>query len=234
MLNLDIVNKEELFEGVYHFQFKNGKTRIATENLVPGQQVYGERLITHHGREYRIWNPFRSKLGAAILKDLTHFPIRKGSKILYLGIASGTTASHMSDIVGEEGIIYGIEFAQRPFRDLVRFSKTRENIIPMLEDARIPDEYSFIGENVDILYADLAASRQAEVFLKNARRFLKPSGEGFLAIKARSIDTTKPPEEVFESQRKKLSSLMRIKEAIRLEPFSEEHMFYRCSSRSKS
>lgn len=219
----------ESFEGVYRFRFENGKERIGTENLVPGQKVYNERLVKKEGREYRIWNPFRSKLGAAIIKDLKKLPLSKGTRMLYLGIASGTTASHISDIIGKEGIIYGVEFAQRPFRDLVRLSKTRTNIIPILDDARLPDRYSHIGENVDVLYADLAASRQAEVFLKNIKRFLKPHGEGLIAIKAKSIDTTKPAREVFASQKKKLNRLMKVKEEIELDPFSEEHIFYRCT-----
>ncbi|NIQ05762.1 MAG: fibrillarin-like rRNA/tRNA 2'-O-methyltransferase [Candidatus Korarchaeota archaeon] len=222
-----IVKKRVLFEGVYQFHFENGKKRIGTVNLVPGQKVYGEKLLKDAGTEYRIWNPFRSKLAAAILNGLKELPISRGTNVLYLGIASGTTASHISDIIGEDGIIYGVEFAQRPFRDLVRLSETRRNIAPILEDARLVDNYAYLGENVDVIYADLAASRQAEIFLKNAKRFLKPQGEGLIAIKARSIDTTKPPEEVFESQRKKLSAFMRVKERVKLDPFSEEHMFYR-------
>lgn len=220
---------EELFDGVYRFRFESGKDRIGTKSLVPGEKVYNERLLKKNGIEYRIWNPFRSKLGATIIKDLREFPITHGSRILYLGIAAGTTASHISDIIGQKGIIYGIEFAQRPFRDLVRLSKTRENIIPILEDARMPERYSYIGENVDVIYADLATSRQAEVFLKNAEQFLKPHGEGLIAIKAKSIDTTKPPREVFKSQKRKLRSLMNVKEEIELDPFSKDHIFYRCT-----
>lgn len=222
-----ITKQKEIFEGVYRFQFENGKERIATNNLVPGQKVYDENLIKRNGREYRIWNPFRSKLGAAILKGLKTLPIKPGTRILYLGIASGTTASHISDIIGKKGIIYGIEFAQRPFRDLVRLSKTRSNLAPLLEDARIPDNYAYIGESVDVIYADLAASRQAKVVLENTKRFLKPNGTVLIAIKARSIDTTKPPIETFKSQKNKLASVMRIQEEIKLEPFSKEHMFYR-------
>lgn len=219
----------ETFDGVYRFRFENGKERIGTKNLVPDQKVYNERLVRKDGREYRIWNPFRSKLGAAIIKDLKKLPLSKGTRMLYLGIASGTTASHISDIIGREGVIYGVEFAQRPFRDLVRLSKTRTNIIPILDDARLPDRYSYIGENVDVLYADLAASRQAEVILKNAKRFLKPHGKGLIAIKAKSIDTARPAREVFKSQKKKLSSFMEVREEIELDPFSKEHMFYRCT-----
>lgn len=50
--------------------------------------------------EYRVWNPFRSKLGAAILGGVDQIHIKPGAKVLYLGAASGTTVSHVSDIVG--------------------------------------------------------------------------------------------------------------------------------------
>ena len=53
-----------------------------------------------------MWNPFRSKLAAAILGgvDQIHMPV--GSKVLYLGAASGTTVSHVSDIVGPVSVKY--------------------------------------------------------------------------------------------------------------------------------
>ena len=55
--------------------------------------------------EYRVWNPFRSKLAAAILGGIEKIHIKPGSKVLYLGAASGTTVSHVADIVGPVMII---------------------------------------------------------------------------------------------------------------------------------
>lgn len=63
---------------------------------VPGVSVYGEKRVSVEGPgegekiEYRVWNPFRSKLAAAILAGLDHIYIKPGSKLLYLGAASGT------------------------------------------------------------------------------------------------------------------------------------------------
>lgn len=57
--------------------------------------------------EYRVWNPFRSKLGAAILGGVDKIHIKPGSKVLYLGAASGTTVSHVSDIVGPVSSLFG-------------------------------------------------------------------------------------------------------------------------------
>ena len=42
--------------------------------------------------------PFRSKLAAAILGGVENIWMKPGSKVLYLGAASGTTVSHVSDI----------------------------------------------------------------------------------------------------------------------------------------
>ncbi|MEM2634284.1 MAG: fibrillarin-like rRNA/tRNA 2'-O-methyltransferase, partial [Nitrososphaerales archaeon] len=68
----------------------NGEERLATLNLAEGIQVYNEKLIKLNGLEYRVWDPFRSKLAAALLKGLKEFPISENSKVLYLGVSTGT------------------------------------------------------------------------------------------------------------------------------------------------
>ena len=78
---------------------------LVTKNLVSGESVYGEKRISVEGvdgikTEYRVWNPFRSKLAAGILGGIDHIFIAPGKKVLYLGAASGTTVSHVADIVG--------------------------------------------------------------------------------------------------------------------------------------
>ena len=80
-----------------------------TRNFAPGESVYGEKRITLEEKvgetinkiEYRVWNVFRSKLAASIVNGISEIFIQPGSKVLYLGAASGTTVSHVSDIVGE-------------------------------------------------------------------------------------------------------------------------------------
>jgi len=228
-MSIEIVEVREAFPGIYEIEFEDGKTKLATRNLVPGVKVYGERLYRYQGVEYREWSPYRSKLAAAIINGLKEVNISEGSRILYLGIASGTTASHISDIIGSKGIIYGIEFAPRPLRDLIKVAEARKNIIPLLKDARLPQEYSYIGEDVDILYADLAQPNQAEIFIKNARMFLKRGGIGFIAIKARSIDVTRPPEEIFEDQKRILEEEggFKVVEEVRLDPYARDHIMFR-------
>lgn len=84
---------------------KGREDALGTRNLVIGESVYGEKRVSIENDdkekvEYRIWNPFRSKLAASILGGLDDIHIKPGSKLLYLGAASGTTVSHCSDIVG--------------------------------------------------------------------------------------------------------------------------------------
>ncbi len=225
---MKIVNAKEIFTGVYVLVDDIGTERLATRNLVPGKNVYGERLFKYEGVEYREWIPYRSKLAAAILNGLSKLRIRRGDRILYLGIASGTTSSHISDIIGPEGIIYGIEFAPRPLRDLLRVAQDRKNIIPLLKDARKPYEYSYIvGENVDGIYCDVAQPDQADIFIRNCEMFVKPGGYGFIAIKARSIDVARTPEEIFEDQKRILKTRgFEIVEEIRLDPYARDHIMF--------
>ncbi len=144
--------------GVYWVSFEDGTERLATINLTPGRRVYGEQLIQWEGKEYRVWNPYRSKLAAAIMNGLKVMPIAEGTRMLYLGAASGTTVSHISDIVGNNGIIYSVEFSPRVFREFMEklVDQGRKNVIPILADARYPEQYIHIVRTVDIAYIDIA------------------------------------------------------------------------------
>jgi len=218
--------KEHEFPGVYIVVEDDGSRRIATKNLVPGQRVYGERVIKFNGEEYRVWNPNRSKLGAAILNGLRHFPIKPGSTVLYLGIASGTTASHVSDIVGWEGKIFGIEFSPRVLRELVPIVEERRNIVPILGDATKPIGYRALVTKVDVIFEDVAQPTQAEILIDNARVFLKEGGYGILSVKSRSIDVTKEPEQVFNEVEKELASYFKVVERLSLEPYEKDHALF--------
>jgi len=127
-----------------------GKKKLATENLVIGNQVYKEKLVIKKGIEYRLWDPFRSKLAAAIMNGLEIFPITENSSVLYLGVSTGTTISHISDIVGPKGIIFGVEHSSRVARDFLdRVATHRKNIVPIMQDARKPQEYFSVYGKVD-------------------------------------------------------------------------------------
>ncbi|MFQ5758911.1 MAG: fibrillarin-like rRNA/tRNA 2'-O-methyltransferase [Candidatus Bathyarchaeia archaeon] len=219
------VKSHPLFPGIYQVFLKDGSKRLATQNLAPGRSIYGEQLIRHKGMEYRAWDPFRSKLAASILKGLRTVPIQPCHKVLYLGAASGTTASHVSDLVGEEGHVYCIEFAPRAIRELVNNVCTfRANMSPILADARLPEHYSILVGKVDDIYCDIAQPQQAKVLADNADLFLMDNGWIMLAIKARSIDVTEEPPIVYEREIDALKAHgFRIREVVHLEPYDKAH-----------
>ncbi len=215
----------ELFPGVYRI---NGL--LATKNLTPGKRVYGEKLFAADGIEYRQWDLFRSKLAGAISKGLNHMAIAPGSLVLYLGASTGTTVSHVSDIVGNEGGVFAVEFAQRSMRDLLRMCEERKNVLPIFGDARKPQEYAEYlgGEKADVLYQDVAQPDQAEIFVANAKMFLKEDGEGLLCVKSQSIDVTQNPKKTYEQLIAKLESEgFQILEAFALDPYDKDHLFVR-------
>ncbi|MCX8153753.1 MAG: fibrillarin-like rRNA/tRNA 2'-O-methyltransferase [Candidatus Bathyarchaeota archaeon] len=214
------------FAEIYQLTLEDGSQRLATRNLAPGRTVYGERLIRVKGVEYRVWDAFRSKLAAAILKGIQTVPIKAGDKVLYLGAASGTTPSHVSDIVGEKGHVYCVEFASRSLRDLVdNVCAYRPNMSPFLADARFPEQYAmFISGKVDSIYCDIAQPEQARILADNAEVFLKPAGWVMLAVKAQSIDVTKDPHSVYKQESEVLRRRdFHVQEIVQLEPYDKAH-----------
>jgi fibrillarin-like pre-rRNA processing protein len=220
------VKPHPCFPQIYIVTLDDGTERLATRNLAPGRTVYGEKLVRFGGIEYRLWDPFRSKLAAAILKGIKTVPIQPGHQVLYLGAASGTTASHVSDIVGEKGHVYCVEFAARALRELVNnVCPYRLNMTPILEDARFPEKYSlFIRSKVDGIYCDIAQPEQAKILADNADLYLKNGGWIMLAVKAQSIDVTKEPSEVYRRELKVLESRgFNVEDVVHLEPYDKAH-----------
>jgi len=197
--------------------------------LVPGESVYGEKRIAidiAEGEkiEYRVWNPFRSKLAAAVLGGVNDIHIKPGCKLLYLGAASGTTVSHCSDIVGPEGVVYAVEFSHRSGRDLINLAKKRTNIIPIVEDARHPQKYRMLVGMVDVIFSDVAQPDQARIVALNAQYFLKNEGHFVISIKASCIDSTVSAEAVFATEVDKLKKeRFKPKEQVTLEPYERDH-----------
>ena len=210
-------------QNIFWFQI-DGEKKLATENLVPKNQVYNEKLVKIKGTEYRIWNPFRSKLAATIMNGLRDFPFMQKSSVLYLGVSTGTTISHISDIVGQNGIIFGVEHTSRVARDFLdRVASHRKNIIPIIQDARKPQEYFSVFKKVDVAYVDIAQPDQTDIAITNCKMYLKSNGYLFLVIKTRSIDVTKDPNKVISNEIKKLESLFEIKQIINLQPYDKDH-----------
>ncbi|RDJ32490.1 MAG: fibrillarin-like rRNA/tRNA 2'-O-methyltransferase [Crenarchaeota archaeon] len=201
-----------------------GRDSLATENLIPGNQVYNEKLILKKGVEYRTWDAFRSKLAAAIRNNLEDFPFKDKSKVLYLGASTGTTVSHISDIVGPQGKVFAVEHASRVARDLLdRVASYRSNITPIIQDARQPKDYFSMYGKVDIVYCDIAQPDQTDIAISNCKLYLKEEGYLFLVIKTRSIDVTKSPQRIIEEQIKKLEKNFDVLQTIDLKPYDKDH-----------
>src|SRR3989344_7490580 len=210
---------QEIFPGL----FKEGK-KLYTLNLIPGNTQYAKTVLKKHGKEYREWDPFHSKMAAAVEKGLKNFPVKKGTKILYLGIASGQTASFFADIIGKDGIIYGVEVSERCIQDLNPVASNRGNIVPILANAKLPEQYSWI-EKVDIVYQDVASDDQSEVMIRNCKEFLKSTGFAAMVIKARSMNVVKDPQEVYKQEIQKLEKHFKIVEKMQLDPYEKDHLF---------
>lgn len=211
---------------------------LVTKNMTPGESVYGEKRISVETSqtgalsngdaapatktEYRVWNPFRSKLAAGILGGLDHIYIRPGAKVLYLGAASGTSVSHVSDMVGPTGTVFAVEFSHRSGRDLINMATHRTNVIPIIEDARHPQRYRMLVSMVDVLFADVAQPDQARIVIENAKMYLKIEGGLLMSIKASCIDSTETDVmKIFQREVDILSKQdeFQPKEQLTLEPF---------------
>ena len=199
----------------------DGSKRIVTKSLVSGTS--GDKHIIVGNEEYRIWNPFHSKLAAILLKNPTIDFLKTDSTVLYLGAANGTTVSHVSDIV-TEGTIYGVEFSPRAMQDLIQVSVRRMNLIPILADAMQPESYRNMVPEVDIIYQDVSQREQGKMAVRNSEMFLKKDGFLVLIIKSRSIDVTRKTGEVVADEVKLLEGLFEIMGIIDLEPFHSGHV----------
>jgi fibrillarin-like pre-rRNA processing protein len=224
-----MIIKQTRLQGIY--EAEKGKKKLFTINLAPGKKVYDESLIKDNGIEYRTWNPRKSKLAAAIMKGTSQIGIKPGSIVLYLGCASGTTASHVSDIVGKKGFVFALDFAPRVMREMVFVCEQRSNIMPIMANANNTESFEKHITMVEVVFQDIAQKQQAEIFLKNCRKFLKSGGFALLSVKARSVDVTKKPKTVFQEVRRKLEKELIIVDYRTLEPFELDHCMFICKKK---
>lgn len=194
---------------------------LYTANGAPGKSVYGERLVEFESREFRRWDPRRSKLAATILLGIRPFGLARSTKVLYLGAASGTTASHVSDIA-VDGAVHCVEFSERSFRDLVRVCETRKNMYPVLADANRPEDYSHMIEGAELVYQDIAQRNQVDIFVRNMASF--DCEHGLLMLKSRSVDVNRRPEDVFKEVRRELMRRQfKVRDMVDLGRYAKDH-----------
>lgn len=211
------------FPGVYRVKNVSG-VELATKNADPGHTVYGERLFQTDFGELREFSHKRSKLASSILRNFRFGEFNSKFNVLYLGASFGTTPSHFSDLLVEGGKIFAVEFAPRPMRDLLQVADRRQNIIPILGDARYPDEYSHLVGQVDLVYCDVAQASQSELFVHNMQSYLKSGGHGLITIKAKSISQVKSPRDVFDEQERYFKEHgFEILDSIDISRYHREH-----------
>lgn len=208
----------QIFDGIY----SDGKG-IYTKNMLTGKRVYGERLVTIDGTEYREWDPHRSKYGAGIKNGLSQSIFFKGCSAIYLGSAEGTTVSHVSDIIGENGAVFCIDISEIAMNKLTKLAEERENLYPILSDAQCTDNYKeYFSEKADAMFQDISQRNQADIFVRNAQ-FLKKGGLGALALKTKSISQSEAKEDILESEIKILKKEFEILQTISIEPYEKHH-----------
>ncbi len=212
------------------YEQQKGKRRyLYTKSIAPGYDVYGEKVFKEGSEEYREWDPSKSKLCAAILAGAANVFIRKNDWVLYLGSSTGTTVSHVSDMVGKKGLIFAVDSAPIVTRELVFLSEQRNNIAPILADAHHPESYEHRISQVDVLYQDVSQKDQVDIFLKNIQLFLKKGGYAILAVKARSIDVVKNPKEIYKKVYEQIEQQgLKIVDKRQLEPWQKDHLILFC------
>lgn len=213
---------KQIQDGIYSEETKRG-TIYWTKNLLPGETVYDEKL-TSDGM-YRQWSIKKSKLAAGLAKGLNQIPIKKGDVILYLGASTGTTVSHISDIVAEKGMVFAVELSFYMLRRLVLLAEKRKNIAPILADANHPEQYIPLICEADFMFQDIAQKNQVGIFLKNLQ-FLKSGKYAMLCVKAKSIDVTAEPRRVYEHVKKQLEKEVKIHWQKQLDPFDRDHCLF--------
>lgn len=212
--------------GVYRDKKQLYTVSIEKQN---SKKTYDERIIKRNNKVYRSWNPYKSKLAAAVLNGL-EIELKKGFDVLYLGAATGTTVSHISDIC-KDGMIFAVEFSPVSMKKLVELCERRDNIIPVLADASHPDRYSSIVPHVDFVYQDISQRNQAEIFVSNVSSYLKKGGFGLLMVKARSIDVSLKPEEIYRDVCHKLEEAgLNVFDVVDLEPYEKDHAAVFCGN----
>ena len=212
---------------------RGDRAELWTETVGSPPAVYGERWAEFDGRSYRSFEPARSKLAAGIVRGWTGELPQPGERWLYLGAASGSTASHVADLVGPAGGVYAVEKSLRPFHRLSRLAGRWPNLAPVLADARGPDEYFDLVPAVDGVYADVAQPDQVEIVLRNAALYLAREGDPVvLALKTASMGRERSAAAFRARGEEVLGAYVDLEPSVRLEPFHRGHFLLGGSARA--
>ena len=215
---------------------REGRT-LWSRNSTRGKSVGGERRKRDGKIEWRRWDPFRSKVAAALLmtsQKASELLPSPGDTCLYLGASSGTTVSHIHDMVcgsnnHHNGQIIAVEISPRMMRDLSSLAEDRSGLIPILNDARETQSYApAMREKAHWIHQDLSIADQAENFISIATSTLKNGGIGLLSLKAASERQFEGDDQSRFSRAEKLieESELELIEKIDISQYQEQHMVF--------
>ncbi|XP_017084372.2 rRNA 2'-O-methyltransferase fibrillarin [Drosophila eugracilis] len=198
---------------------------LLTRNISTNTDDYGEHRIKSDFRgkrsEFRAWSPFQSKLAAGIMSGASDLHLRSGSKVLYLGAGFGRSVSHISDIVGESGMVYAVEQGPWAGRQLTTLANGRLNIVPVIDDATMPYKYRFeVPACIDVIISDLPQADQARSLMLNARHYLVSGGNFLTFMHSVAGSNGMSNKEAVAAERELLKkNHLEPTEMISLEPF---------------
>ncbi len=200
------------------------RSELWTETVGALPEVYGERWRAVGARTLRAFEPARSKLAAAVARGWSEPLPSVGERWLYLGAASGTTASHVADLLGPRGQLYAVERSPRPFARLLALAERWPNLRPVLAEAREPERYAGPVPIVDGIYADIAQADQVAIVLANVELLLRQrEGRLLLALKTSSMGRDRGAPEHLRAAEAALGPRVELQRAVRLDPFYRSH-----------
>ena len=214
----------KLKEDVIFWVTVRNEKKLATLSNVSTNQDYKENLVEMNGKQHSIWNPYMSKLAAAIINGMEIFPILKKTKILYLDPTSEKTIKHISDIVGINGKIFVVRNIMKNSKNfLEQIAKNRSNIFTIIPDKTNPARLTGMTEMVDVIYIDIAEHNQTEIAIQNCKNHLRIGGFLMLIVPTKNIDFANNTSKKNQEERKKLQTSFDIIQEINLTDFFKEY-----------
>ena len=210
-------------DAIFWVTVRNEK-KLATLSNMSTNRDYKENLVQTNGKRYSIWNPYTSKLAAAIINGMEIFPILKKTKILYLDPTTEKTVKHISNIVGINGKIFVVRDVMKNSKNfLEQIVKNRSNIFTIIPDKTNPARLTGMTEMVDVIYIDIAEHNQTEIAIQNCKNHLRIGGFLMLIVPTKNIDFANNPSKKNQEERKKLQTSFDIIQEINLTDFFKEY-----------
>ncbi|CAN1255633.1 rRNA 2'-O-methyltransferase fibrillarin 2 [Linum perenne] len=196
-----------------------------TDNILRGLRTIICELILKKNKdgietEYRIWNPIRSKLAAAIQCGVENIWVKPGSRVLYMGDICGTTVSHLSDLVGPDGLVYAVGESDV----VVNMSEKRSNVIPIYADYFVSVTYRMFVSMVDVLCAVIDDNQEVCALVMNTLHYLRTGGHFLFSTKASYVFINSENEIAFKDIAPREQKEYKVHEKIELDQLHKDRV----------